>query len=153
MSVSENTTVPTLSKAKISHLLSYPVGAEAISAALTAAPQFACLKIHFYHWSDFHLRNGHYEFLRVEYLKEGAPATEWPVSELFQRPPQWNWEIVVQPVPRVFRHAIRKYIIDVALPQTAQWLTERSSRVERGSEILAFFYDEKSEQFVPRQLS
>jgi hypothetical protein len=41
-------TIPTLSKAKISHHLSYPVGATAISLALASAAQLPELKLHFY---------------------------------------------------------------------------------------------------------
>lgn len=57
--------VPTLSRAKISSNLSYPIGAEQISAALAAAAQFPNLKLHFYSGFESGLRKGHYELLRV----------------------------------------------------------------------------------------
>jgi hypothetical protein len=145
--------VPTLSKAKISHKLSYPIGAEQISAAVSSAAQFADLKLHFYSGFDIGLRSGHYEFLRVEYLNNSKPAEDWPITSLYKRPPQWRWEIVVQPVPRTRRHQIRQYIIDTAFSQMELWLRERSDLTRPGSDILAFFYDEKDDNFVVRQLS
>jgi hypothetical protein len=57
--------IPTLSRAKISCNLSYPIGAEQISAALAETAQLPDLKLHFYAGFDIGLRRGHYEFLRV----------------------------------------------------------------------------------------
>jgi hypothetical protein len=145
--------IPTLSRAKISHHLSYPIGAAAVSTALTSAAQLPDLKLHFYFWSDLRLRHGHYEFLRMEYLNNATPAEEWPISSLYKRPPQYRWEIVVQPVPRVNRHRINGFILESALPQVTSWLSVRSDLTQRGSDILTFFYDEKAEQFEGRSLT
>jgi hypothetical protein len=145
--------IPTLSRAKMSQHLSYPVGAAAVSVALTSAIQLPDLKLHFYFWSDFWLRNGHYEFFRVEYLKNAMPAEQWPISNLFKRPPQYQWEIVVQPVPRVNRHRINEYILESALPGVASWLSEREELAQQGSDLLTFFYDEKAEKFESRPLT
>ena len=105
-----------MSKAKISRHLSYPVGAEQVSSALISTPQFPRLKLHFYFWSDSHLRRKDYEFLRIEYLNNVQPRNEYPIWTLYQRPPQWRWEIVVQPVPPEFRHLVKRYIAETALP-------------------------------------
>ena len=147
-------TIPTLSRTKISRNLSYPVGAEQISLELASTAQLPEIKLHFYS-SKFNigLRKGHYEFLRVEYLNNARPAEKWPVTSLYGRPAQWRWEIVVQPVPRIVRHRVKQYIINLALPQIANWLAERTCLEQQGSDILAFFYDEKSEEFIPRQLT
>jgi hypothetical protein len=145
--------IPTLSRTKVSRNLSYPVGAELVSAALAASVQFPMLKLHFYKGIGSGLQRGHYEFLRVEYLNEATPAEEWPIVTLYKRPPQYRWEIVVQPVPRILRYRISRYIIDSALIQIAQWLSERTKLTRRGSDILAFFYDEKTEEFISRQLT
>ena len=80
-------TIPTLSKAKISHLLSYPVGAGAVSTALASVAHLAELKLHFYFQFDNALRRGHYEFLRVEYLNDATPAEQWPIWRLYGRRP------------------------------------------------------------------
>jgi len=146
-------TIPTLSKAKISHHLSYPIGAAAISVALASAPQLAELKLHFYSWSDLWLKSGHYEFLRVEYLNNATPAEEYPIWRLHQRPPQYRWEIVVQPVPRVIRHAIKQYILESALSEIASWLSDRTDLDQQGSDMLTFFYDEKAGEFQIRRLT
>ena len=121
--------------------------------ALEAVLQLPELKLHFYFWSDQWLRRGHYEFLRVEYLNNATPAEEWPISDLYQRPPQYRWEIVVQPVPRVNRHRINQYILESALPAVGRWLSERAQLAQQGSDMLTFFYDEKVEQFESRTLT
>lgn len=145
--------IPTLSKTKISQHLSYPIGAKHISLALAATLQLPMLKLHFYSGFNNGLRRGHYEFLRVEYLNQAIPSEKWPISSLYKRPPQYRWEIVVQPVPRVLRHKIRQYILDLALPQIAEWLDGRARLAQRGSDILAFFYDEKANEFIAPQLT
>jgi hypothetical protein len=145
--------IPTLSRAKISHHLSYPIGAAAVSMALASVVQLSELKLHFYFWSDLWLRSGHYEFLRVEYLNNATPAEEWPIPQLHKRPPQYRWEIVVQPVPRVNRHRINKYILESALLRVGSWLSERAGLSQRGSDVLTFFYDEKAEEFESRPLT
>jgi len=145
--------IPTLSRAKISHHLSYPIGAAAVSTALASTVQLPELKLHFYFGSDLWLRNRHYEFFRVEYLNKGTPAEEWPISSLHKRAPQYRWEIVVQPVPRVNRHRINEYILESALPRVASWLSERTELAQQGSDLLTFFYDEKAEKFETRPLT
>ena len=59
----------------------------------------------------------------------------------------------MQPVPRTLRHRVKQYILDSALTQIAQWLTQRKELVQRGNDVLAFFYDEKGEEFVVRRLT
>jgi hypothetical protein len=153
MEQAERTLIPTLSKAKISSKLSYPIGAEQVSSALASTPQFPELGLHFYSVFDHGLRRGEYEFLRVEYLNNSKPAEQWPITSLYKRAPQNRWEIVVQPVPRSFRNVIRHYTIESALPRIGQWLSERSNLRQQGNVILAFFYDEKLQEFVPRELT
>lgn len=148
----ERIVIPTLSRAKISRNLSYPIGAEDISRAVASTVQLPELKLVFYP-PDVRLRGAHYEFLRVEYLNNSRPAQEWPISELYRRPPEWRWGIVVQPVPRVLRHRIKRYILDTALVQITSWLDDRRELAQQGNDILAFFYDETTEEFSPRQLT
>ncbi len=146
--------ISTLSKAKISHHLSYPIGAKHISLALAATPQLSMLKLHFYSGLGIGLQRGQYEFLRAEYLNQAIPSKEWPISTLYKRPPQYRWEIVVQPVPRTLRglHRIRQYISRFrALLQVAQWLIARAQLARRGNDILAFFYDDKADELIARQ--
>ena len=150
MDDSEALIIPTCSKVKISSLLSYPIGAEAISRALVSTPQVRDLRLHFY--TDLRVkRNG--EFLRVEYLDRAETADARPILYLFQRPPQSRWEIVVQPVPHAQRNRIKQYIVDLALPQVAQWLLERSHLGRPGNEVLAFFHDKESDELIVRSLT
>jgi hypothetical protein len=139
--------IPTMSKAKISRDLSYPIGAEGISRAVEGVPQFPLVRLQFHHWSDSHLRRGEYEFLRVEYLNNVFRPDHYPVSPLYQRPPQYQWEIVVQPVPRVHRHRIKRYIVESAFGEIREWLVQRADYAQNGSEVLAFFYEEKLDEF------
>ena len=153
MELEQQFVIPTASRVKISNKLSYPVGAESISLALASVPQLAEIRLHFYSGFDVQLRSGHYEFLRVEYLNSVRPLQEWPIATLYKRPVQGRWEIVVQPVPRLVRHHVKQYILDSALTQIAHWLVERNELVQRGGDILAFFYDQKSQDFVVRHLT
>ncbi|MGA1982602.1 MAG: hypothetical protein ABSG84_09010 [Acidobacteriaceae bacterium] len=139
--------IPTMSKVKISKDLSYPIGAEAISRAVEGVRQFPLLRLRFHYWSDNSFRRGEYEFLRVEYLDGVTPPYHPPVTPLYQRPPQYRWEIVVQPVPRVHRHRIKTYIVESALGAVREWLLQRDDFVQNGSDILAFFYEEKLDEF------
>ncbi len=148
MEQSANPIIQTLSKAKISRDLSYPIGAETISAAIESAQQFPQLKLQFYFWSDFRLRRGRYEFLRVEY-RNNAPQS--PTTFLYKRPAQYQWEIIVQPVPKIFRGKIKQYILDSGLALIKVWLEERTGLEQCGNDVLRFFYDEKLEQFQPEQ--
>jgi hypothetical protein len=151
--------IPTLSRSKIPRNLSYPIGAEAISEVLGPVPQFSDLKVIFFLSKfDVSVRSGRYaqpcyEFIRVEYLKDAKPGEKWPIKSPYGRPPRNQWEIVVQPVPRILRHRITKYTIESALPMIRDWLMDRSQLMQSGSELLAFFYDEGLEEFVPRKLS
>src|ERR1700722_6223772 len=146
--------IPTLSRTRISRHLSYPIGAEVISEALTTVPQFAQLQLLFYS-SKFHtpLRSKEYEFVRIQYLNNAKSGERWPIANLWGRPLQSRWEIAVQPVPRVLRHRIKRYILDSALPQMRDWLVERAQLLQQGSELLAFFYNEKTEECVPRHVA
>ena len=150
--------IPTASKSKISTLVSYPVGAERISEALASTPQFTNLRLHFYadtrHMTDRPSKVFEYlEYLRVEYLQKAERHYRYPILDLRGRPPQYRWEIVVQPVPRYLRHAIKLYIVNTALPQMDLWLKDRSCQDCRGSEVLAFFYETEKDESMFLQSS
>jgi hypothetical protein len=68
--------IPTLSKSKISHHLSYPVGAAAVSIALASVAQLPEVKLHFYFWSDNSLRRGHTNFLEWSILTTLCPQQQ-----------------------------------------------------------------------------
>jgi hypothetical protein len=141
----EKTVIPTGTKAKISHTLSFPIGAERISAALASTAQLPELVLHFSSDRFNQVRYGHYPFLSVRYS-----GRQMPINPIFSSGlPLFNkWEIMVKPVPRALRHRIHQYILDTALPRIKQWLDQRVNLAHPGSESLAFFFDEKKEEFV-----
>lgn len=143
--------IPTLSRAMISRNLSYPIGAEQLSAALAATSQLPDLKLHFSLASTLACEAA--IMSSSELNTRQYPQRSGPISSLYKRPPQYRWEIVVQPVPRILRHRIKQYIVESALPQIALWLVERAQLEHRGNEILAFFYNEKTDEFIAPQLT
>jgi hypothetical protein len=143
----EQVAIPTLSKSALTEDLAYPVAANSISHALSSSPMLSELNLRFFFGSDCNLRRGRYEFIRVEYLKDALPAGKYPIAPLLSRPPQCQWEIVVQPVPYMYGAEINRYIVDVALPQIERWLSRRLGLDEKGSEILSFFFNEMEHSF------
>ena len=136
--------VPTRSRQKISHLLSYPIGAERISIALASVPQYAELVLHFQEdWYD-RLRFPRYPYLMVDYSRD---ATSWNSRDAAGVNLLSTWNITVKPVRRETRHKIQQHMLNTALGQTVEWFTDRATLVLPGSERLLFFYDEDTEEF------
>ena len=146
--------IPTRSKAKISHELSYPIGAERISIALASVVQLAQLVLHFKSDRFNQVRFGQSPFLDVTY--KGKDQLERLAKMNLSNSagiPLWNrWEIEVKPVPRILRHRIHQYILDSALPQIKQWLDQRANLAQEGSDKLSFFFNEQKDEFESEQL-
>jgi hypothetical protein len=149
----EQVLIPTLSKSTLTDDLAYPVEAGSISQALATTSLPPDLNLRFFFGSDSNLRHGCYEFIRVEYLNDEFPAAKYPISCLRSRPPQSRWEIVVQPVPYMYRNEINHYIVNVALPQIERWLSRRARLDQEGSEILSFFFNEREHSFSSETVS
>jgi len=145
--------IPTLSKSTLTEDLAYPVDAGSISQALALSSLPPDLNMRFFFGSDTNLRHGSYEFIRAEYLNDEYPAAKYPISYLHARPPQSRWEIVVQPVPYMYRNEINHYIVNVALPQIERWLFRRTRLDQEGSEILSFFFNEREHSFSSETVS
>jgi dsDNA-binding SOS-regulon protein len=141
--------IPTRIKDKISHELSFPIGAERISIALASVKQLPQLVLDFCSDRFGQVRLGHDAFLSVRYAGREKPVN--PISSYSGIPSNNKWEIVGRPVSRIFRHRIQLYILDSALPQIKQWLDQRVNLDHEGSEALGFFFDEKKEEFVSKQ--
>ncbi len=140
--------IPTRYKAKISGELSFPIGAEKISAALASVPQLSKLVLQF--GSDYKqkTRSGRYTCLRVRYARLSLPVNPLSSSGI----PLFNeWEIEVKPVPRSHRHRIQEHILHIALLQIERWLLERTQLEQRGSDSLTIVYDEENELFSEEQ--
>jgi hypothetical protein len=138
--------IPTRTKYRIAHILSWPVGAEEISRAMTPVSQLTELALHFRDGfrEEGKRRHGIYRVIGVSYVAKPLRINSDPSDgiALFNR-----WEIAVGPVPRILRHKIHEYILSSALPAIRDWLDQRSSLELEGAEHLTFFYNDKSEQF------
>jgi len=115
--------VPTEFKAMLSKRLSYPLGAAAVSEAVSGVPQYEQLRL----WFSDHPGTSAIEFQQV--LREGTPYVVLQVA--FKR---WSmnlsgcnwmitngwydkkWQIIVYPVLREHRHAARDSLLRHALP-------------------------------------
>lgn len=77
----QQVTIPTLSKAKISHMLSYPIGARDVSTALSSAVQLPELKLHFYSGFD------------IDCVAVTTSSCEWNISTM-QHPHQSGLSLI-----------------------------------------------------------
>src|SRR6201993_1930035 len=112
--------IPTARKSRISHLLSWPIGAERLSLALSSVPQLKLLSLQFIlDWYD-RMHFPRYPFLSTVYLHneiEFKSVTGEIVST--------EWLINVHPVGRQSRHRIQEYMLKEGLSTAAQWFEER----------------------------
>ena len=138
--------IPTRSKAKISHLLSFPIGAERISKALADTPQIAELLLHFQSDRWGHVRTGRYPCIRVQHSSRHAEMAErFPDSAGV---PLFNeWEVSVYPVPKIHRHTVQQHIVNIALPQINEWLRRRADLQQPGEHSLTFRFEELKNDF------
>jgi hypothetical protein len=144
---SKHIIIPTRYKAKISHELSFPIGAEKISKALAGVPQFGELILHFNsdRWRSIPhkryacisvMRSSRRESMAEKYVDAGLD-TLWG-----------EWEIDVSPVPRIHRHRIQQYIVDHALSEMREWLNKRADTRLLSEETLRYFFDEERDEFA-----
>lgn len=126
--------IPTRHKSKLPETLSWPLGAEAISAALGDAPHAADLTLRFSDspvWpaSEFQLllrESLPYVVLCAEYQPESRPGYAGSASMSESGFFDTRWEVRVNPVPRSLRAAAAALLRDQGLPLIVDWL--RSSR-------------------------
>jgi hypothetical protein len=137
---------PTRYKAKISKLMSYPVGAEALSTALADVPQSGSISICFGRSSyETNLRPGHASRYRVlsSVYSHRSPSQFSSAYMLTRGHYNPGWEIHVHEVPRVHRHVVRSLLLNEGLPRLADWFRRFSSlHGQEGSCSLAFTFDE-----------
>jgi len=138
--------IPTRYKAKISHDLSFPVGAEKISKALSDTPQIRELILHFNSDRWHQVAYKRYACIGVMHSSRRAAMADMHLDAagvpLFS-----EWEIDVHPVPRICRHRIQRYIVDHALTEMRDWLRKRAEIPLLGEESLKFFFDEERDEF------
>jgi hypothetical protein len=133
--------LPTYTKEKIPHLLSYPVGAKAISEALMGVPQFDELSVGFFFGNRLRRHHG----TPFSLLDAGYSG---PIRNIFTpkvREPYLarRWTISVYAVPQPLRHLIQSKLVNEALPSVRSWLLANPHSSNReGSHSLSFSFDE-----------
>jgi hypothetical protein len=107
--------IPTRGKTKIPQGWSYPVGAEIVSKALEAIPQYESVYLRFL-WLNpsSHLARkdkSRLHILGVRYIHPQHTAN----AE--------NWHVDISAVPSEIRVTIRSHLIDHVLPYARLWMT------------------------------
>jgi hypothetical protein len=119
---------PTLSRAKHSQLVSYPIGAEALSRALDGVPQHDMLAC------DFYAGNAHQHLdeplqlaLSVLYCKQArSPHHSQDAGDRGVFDPRWTINIFA--IGRDVRHAIKLQLITEGLPKMVRpWLIDMAA--------------------------
>ena len=121
--------IPTDYKGKLAHTHSYPIGAEAISAALQHTPQIKQLTLSFY-FSHPALSDKPITIMGVSYSNMGIELTS---SNAFIRA-GWHeekWGCTVGAVLRTQRARVKELLLAEGLPGIAQWLTMPRDNVWR----------------------
>jgi hypothetical protein len=122
--------IPTRSKSKLPKVLSYPLGAEAISEALADAPHLGELSLSFYDqavWpsTEFNrlVRKGlPYRMLSAAFMPPRKVSRSAPTTLVEGGWYQAHWSITVYPVLRELRHAAGQLLRGQGLPAVAEWL-------------------------------
>jgi hypothetical protein len=122
--------IPTRHKSKLPKTLSWPVGAEAISAGLADVPHAADLSLWFgdspvWPASAFQrlLRESRpYAVLVVEYHPASGPNYSRPNALVEGGFYDTSWELRVNPVPRHLRSTVGRLLRECGLATVAEWL-------------------------------
>jgi len=135
--------IPTGYKHEIPKTHSYPLGAKAISNALTGVPQFDLLQINFSSvWKGFakdRVADAPHEVLAVNY--HGPRVTLMS-----------GWTIYVRPVPRIRKHEIKSKLITEALPKIKAWLQANAHSLDRGGgHGLTFFFNYLADELTTEE--
>lgn len=136
--------IPTRHKTKISQAMSYPVGAEFISAALDGAPQYSSMSLWFGQFShSVYLRPGHasrYGVLSAYYshqLPSRFTGRNLPVDC------QPTWHLSIYEVPRVYRYRVRQLLENEGIPRLRAWLEGNVHIIGQvGACSLVLYFDE-----------
>lgn len=112
--------IPTRSRAKLRKGWSYPIGAEAITLALSGIPQWSGFELSF-HPGDARMDEHGRTVAKVWFRRlERNHSTPHFLSRLYEP----GWGLYVYSVPSPERHAIREQLLASGLPQIRAWLSE-----------------------------
>jgi hypothetical protein len=141
--------IPTRLRLPIGKNLSYPVGAEFVSAQLSDVPQFSSLSISFhpFYGATPPIRLPTQAYLpAVAALYCNLPAGISASNDFIARGyHDETWELDVYPVPRPAKARIRSALASAGFPRLRQWLaTERSPTWRIGRHRLTLLVDPSS---------
>jgi hypothetical protein len=139
--------IPTRYKSKLSSVLSWPIGAEELSAGLIGVSQFSELETTFSFWGAHDIATAHTtDWMtlvklqynrRPRYFSDSADSIERGVLER-------HWPITVKPVLRENRKNLHDGII-LQLPKVAKWLTERHALQVIGTSQLLIVWNARED--------
>jgi len=128
---------PTLRQARISSKLSYPLGAEAISAEFATVPQAQGLDIDFWNSQNYFLKD------------RDNPYAIFSVSYTGTHDYDPGWHVRVGPVPRALKHTISVSLRNEFFPQIRDWLKKYATlNARHGTHLIEVMFDEKSETML-----
>lgn len=93
--------------------LSYPVGAELISAALAGVPQFDDLSIYFSITGWMSITSGAEDDEAQPFMRAFSAGLNFNVG---------NASVSVPAVPSMYRQTVRKALVDYGMPKVKSWL-------------------------------
>ena len=148
--------ISTYAKNKISHLESYPLGAQQISAALGEVPQQEFLKLWFRRWSTMkRWDKAHPEMkdrqtvLSCSYMRRLRSIHTPRAWRSEENSSPLEWFFFVYSVPRELRHKIGEMLLADALPQIRVWLVAHEKPFQAlTSEHIGFDYDFGKEELI-----
>jgi hypothetical protein len=136
----------TTRKAKIGKDYSWPVGAEAISAALLDVPQRELLSLAFGPDDRFHARSGLPPLVMEARYYFRGPSVSSPNRPLFQP----TWEIRISAVPRTEKHQVKTLLLEQGIPELIKpWLFQMWGPDRReGSAGIYLLYEAAEERLI-----
>lgn len=140
--------IPTRNRYKLPKTMSYPIGAESVSAALADVPQRDLLNVGFFFSATFlkeHKQDRSFRIFEVEFMKSEMSLS---ASNSFIERGKYEerWELSVYPVPRQMKSIAQRLLLEKGLPHVAQWLaTERTPLWKTGRKSLTILFDQAEE--------
>lgn len=130
--------IPTVTRWQVWKTTGYPIGAEAISRALSLVPQYEHLRLKFLELDTWSEGAGlPMRILRADYfLRKGS------IFGPLARPK--GWDIAVRAVPRTMKAPISKALIETGFPRLRHWLEGMAPLDGReGSASIEFSFDDE----------
>jgi hypothetical protein len=140
--------IHTTSKDKLPKFLSYPIGAEILTDALSSSPQIEKLTVSLFtrygSLQDKKYRTQPYPILRINYryLRSNRYTSNSFVESGYYD--SESWHITVVAIPAELKSQVRKLLLSEGLPQILSWLqAERTALWLEGHRQFVILFDEK----------